>query len=876
MFERKREREQSDFNAEVEAHLRLEEDLLREEGMSEREAMQAARRAFGNLTRAQERFYERSTWVWWDHLRQDVRFGLRTLRNNRGFAAIAMLTLALGIGANSTVFSWINSTLLNPIPGATRTGEIVSVTRGGSVSAAGEFSYPDYVDLRDQNKSFSGLIAFDARPMNLTGTGKPVRVWGTVASANYFDVLGVQPVFGRGFLFEEGLLPEGAPVVVLSYALWQTHYGGDRHIVGRTIAINQHPFSVIGVAPPAFQGSLTGLRADLWVPLMMEREVVSDGDRLTNRGTNWLKSQGRLAADVTPEQAHRELNGLMKRLIEQFPNDHFGQTDIGVYPLWRAPGGANAYFYVLLPMLMALAGAVLLLACANVANLLLVRSVARRREIAIRLSLGASRGQVVRQLLVESALLAVGGGGLAMLVAEWSAGTFLAFIPTTSFPVSLNLHPDRTVLLATLGIALVTGVVFGLLPALRASGIAPAAVLKEEGGNASGGRRKTRLTGALVVAQLALSLLLLATAGLFIQGFRKAQNFDAGFRPEHVLVASYDLYAAGYSMEKGLEFDRQLLAKLEAMPGVESATLADAVPLGYVRNTEMVKIEGYAPQLHEAMDIRSETVGPDYLRTMKIQLVEGREFTAADTQSSQQVAMVNQAMAERYWPNQNAIGRRVWAEDHWSMIVGIVRNSNYDQLNERPQPFLYLPMLQNYWSAAIVQVRVAGDPLTFRSVVEKCVHELNADMPVNGVGPLGAFTQAASARQRIAGTFVGAFGVLALILATVGIYGVVAYRTRQRTHEIGIRVALGASRGHVLRLVLGQGLVLTMGGLGVGLLLALGVAGLLRGQLFGVAPTDAVTYAVVSGLLCGVALAACYIPARRAMRADATVALRYQ
>jgi predicted permease len=809
-------------------------------------------------------------------LLQDLRYGLRMLAKSPGFTAVAVLTLALGIGANSTIFSWINSTLLNPIPGATRTGQIVSVTRGGTVNNAGEFSYPDYVDLRGGSHSFSGLIAFNIRPMDLTGTGKPLRIWGTVASANYFDVLGVRPAMGRGFVPAEGRKPEGAPVVVLSYALWQTRFGGDPQIIGRTIAIDQHPFTVIGVAPRGFRGSLTGLRTDLWVPLMMEREVVSNADRLHDRGSNWLMSQGRLAPGVSPAQARQELNVLMQRLVEQFPNDHFGHNNVGVYPLWRAPDGANAYFYTLLPMLMALAGVVLLLACANVANLLLVRSVARRREIAIRLSMGAGRGRVVRQLLVESSLLALAGGGLAMLLAQWTAGTMQGFIPPTSFPVALVLNPDRTVLVVTLAIALLTGLVFGLVPALRSSKLAPAAVLKEEAGTASGGRHKGRLTGALVVAQLALSMLLLVTAGLFIRGFRKAQRFNPGFNPDHVLVASYDLYPAGYDRASGLEFERQLLAKVRALPGVESATLADAVPLGFVRNSEMVKIEGYAPRPHEAMDIRSATVGPDYFRTLQIPIVSGRGFTPQDNDRSQPVAVVNQAMADRYWPRRDALGKRVWAENHWSTVVGIARNSDHDRLNERPLPFLYLPMFQDYWTSAILEARVAGDPMAFAPAIEKSAHELNADMPLYDVAPLSDFTQVASSRQRIAGTFVGAFGILALVLATVGIYGVVAYSTRQRTHEIGIRMALGAGRRDVVRMVLSYGLRLTMAGLGAGLVLAAAATHLLRGELFGVAPTDALTFSCVALLLCAVSLAACYVPARRATKVDPMVALRYE
>lgn len=365
---------------------------------------------------------------------QDLRYGVRVLVKNPGFTVLVVLTLALGIGANTTIFSWINSTLLNPIPGATNTSRLVSLTRGGTVEDPGEFSYPDYTDLRDGNRSFSALMAFAIRPVDLTGSGKPERLWGTIVSANYFDVLGVRPILGRGFLAAEEQKPGGAAVVVLSYGLWRTHFAGDRHIVGKTISINQHPFTVVGVTSPAFQGSLTGLRSDLWVPLTMQQQVVSASDRLHDRGSNWLMMQGRLAPRISTEKAQQEMNLLMQRIVEQFPDSHFGHNEIGLYPLWRAPDGANAYFYILLPMLLAIAGAVLLLACANVANLLLVRSVSRRTEIAIRVSMGASRWRVMRQLLVESLLLALAGGGGAMLLTSWTVGVFAEFIPPTDFP----------------------------------------------------------------------------------------------------------------------------------------------------------------------------------------------------------------------------------------------------------------------------------------------------------------------------------------------------------------------------------------------------------------------------------------------------------
>jgi predicted permease len=807
---------------------------------------------------------------------QDLRYGLRMLAKNPGFTAVALLALALGIGANSTVFSWINSTLLHPIPGVASTGEVFSLTRGGTGRNPLPFSYPDYADLRDRNHSFSGLMASDIRPMDLTGVGKPEHVWTTLATANYFDVLGVRPMLGRGFLPSEEQKPGGAPVVLVSYALWQGHFGANPAVIGQTIGINHHPYTVIGVTPPAFQGSQTGLRSDLWIPMMMEQQVVSGGDRLHRRGSNWLTVLGRLAPGISRQQAQQEMNLLMEQIVGQYPDLHQGPNEVTLYPLWRAPRSANAYFYILLPTLMAIAGVVLLLACANVANLLLVRSIARRREFAIRLSMGANRGRVVRQLLVESLLLALAGGAIAFLLAAWTAGTFSELIPRTNLPVSLNVSVDRTVLLATLAISILTGMIFGILPALRSSSLAPASVLKEVSGTASGGLHKARLAGALVVAQISLSLLLLICAGLFIRSFREAQHFDPGFNPDHVLLASFDLFPAGYSGADGIEFQRQLLAKLEALPGIRSVTLADWVPLGLIGQTATIRAQGYVPQRNESMDVREAAAGPNYFRTMQIPLLAGRDFTSQDTETTQPVVVVNQALADRYWPHQEAMGKRLYADGKWLAVIGVARTANYERLNEAPQPFFFVPLFQDYSHDAIIHARVAGDPLAIAASVERAVHTLNADLPLFDVAPLTSHLELVTTNQRIAATFVGAFGLLALVLAAVGIYGVVAYTTRQRTQEIGIRMALGAERGEVFRLVLGQGLRLTLIGLGLGLAVSLVVTRFLRSQLFGVTTTDPLTFAFVAVLLCAAALAACYVPARRAAKVDPMVALRYE
>jgi predicted permease len=861
---------------EIGFHLEMKTREYVAAGLPPEEARRAALRSFGNVPLLKEDSREVWGWRWLEDLFQDLRFGARLLARTPGFTLVVAVTLALGIGANSTIFSWINSTLLNPVPGLAHTREVVSLTRGGTAENPNLFSYPDYMDLRERNQSFSGLVGFAIYPMNLTDIGKPERILGTLASANYFDVLGARPMLGRGFLPEDDQEPSAAPVAVISYRLWQSYFGADDSVIGRTIKINQHAYTIIGVTPVTFQGSQTGLPSDVWIPSMMQQQLIPGGDLLHQRNAPWFMLQGRLRRGLSRQQAQQEMNLLMHQIVQQYPDSHKGPNDVTLYPLWRAPYGANAYFYSLLLMLMAIAGVVLLLTCANIANLLLVRSVAREREIAIRLSIGATRWRLVRQLLMESLLLALTGGSIAVVLTFWTAQAFAKFIPPLGVPLSLSAHVDRTVFLTTLLLSALAGVIFGTLPALRSSHLTPARVLKGDTGRGSGGVHKARLTKGLVVTQIALSLLLLICAGLFIRSFRKAQQFDPGFNPDHVLLASLDLFPAGYGESAGIELDRQLLARLEMMPGVQSATLADWVPLGVAISSTTIKPEGYVPRPQESMEIREAIVGPNYLRTMQIPLLAGREITPEDTERTQPVAVVNQALVDRYWPHQEAIGKRLYADGKWFSVIGIARNSNYGNLNEIPEPFLYAPVFQDYYPFTIIHVRVSGDPLAFSPTVEKVVHELNPNLPVFDVTTLKSHVQIASTGERIAGTFVGAFGLVALVLAAVGIYGVIAYTTRQRTHEIGVRMALGAKRSDVFRLVLSQGLRLTLIGLAVGLALSLAATRLLRRELFGVTTTDVPTFVGVAALLCIVALTACYVPARRATRVRPMAALRYE
>jgi predicted permease len=804
-------------------------------------------------------------------LLQDMRFGFRMLVKNPGFTGVAVITLALGIGANSTIFSWINSTLLNPIPGAADTGKLVSVMRGErSEHPTPPFSYPDYVDLRARTESVSGLLAYHQDFVSLTGNGMPERIPGTFVSANYFDLLGVPPFLGRSFSLTEEEKAGSTPAVVISYALWQSHFGGDRSIVGQSIQISQRLCTIVGVAPPGFVGSAPGTRSDIFAPL-----VYGDG-AFRQRDNFWLNVLGALKPAITRRQAEAELDLQMRRIVKQYPDSHRGPNQITLDPLYRSPFGANVYLFKTLPMLLALAAVLLLLGCANVANLLLVRSVARRRELALRLSMGAGRWRLVRQLLVESLVLALLGGGAAMLLTGWTAGTFASFFPPTNLPLAINGRVDYRVFGLTAIISILAALIFGILPALRSSHLSPLAILKEEAGSLSGGIHKSRLSRTLVVAQISLSLLLLISAGLFIRSLRNAQRSGLGFDPSHVLVASYDLGSVGYSEDQGVAFHRQLISKLAALPGVESATLADFSPLSFTIHTDYIHPDGYLPRPGESMEVSQAIVGPNYLRTMRTPIIAGRDFTEQDSVRSQLVAIVNEEFVNRYWPGESAIGKRFSQGGAWFTVVGVAGNGKYRRLVYAPEPVFFQPLYQRYRGLVTVHARVYGNPQSYAAAVERTVHQLNADLPVFGVTTLKSSMQLGSIFEWLAGTFASGFGLLALALAAVGIYGVIGYTTRQRTHEIAIRIALGARRAEVVRLVLGQGLVLTLAGLAVGIAMSLALTRYLKSVLFGVTTSDLGTYVAVTILLCLVSLIACYIPARRATKVDPMVALRYQ
>jgi predicted permease len=685
----------------------------------------------------------------------------------------------------------------------------------------------------------------------------------------------VRPILGRSL---ESTAPNerlGTAEAVLGYGLWQNHFGADPSIIGKTVHINLHPYTIVGVAPEGFQGCMGGLRSDLWIPLGMDSQI-SGSERIKYRDVFWLNVLGKLQPGVDHRRAENELNILMQRLAERFPDAHKGPNTISSDPLWRSPFGVNVYLYGTLPILFALALVLLLLACANLANLLLVRSVARRREFAIRLSIGASRWRLVLQLMVENALIALAGAGLALLLTRWTAHGLSAFLPPTTLPLTLNGRVDRTVLVAAIMISLLTAAVSGVLPALRASrlALAPVSALKDEALNTSGGIHKSRLAGGLVVGQIALSLLLLVCAGLLARSLQRAQDSYPGFDPSHVFLASFDLKPTGYSRAQGIEFDKQMLVRLKSLPGVQSVTLGDFSPLSYTIHTDFIQPEGYVPGKNESMEVDRGVAGPEYLRTVRTALLAGRDFTDRDNASAPPVSIINKALADRYWQGQNPIGKRLQVARQWTTVVGVAANGKYRRLVYDTAPLVLIPMLQNYRTDQILYVRVAGDPMAYASAVERTVHGLNSDLPLFNETSLAANMRMGNAFERIAAAFAGSFGLLALILAAIGVYGVVAYATKQRTHEIGIRMALGAGKRDIFRQVLGRGLHFAGLGLVLGLMISFALTRYLRGMLYGVGTADWLTFVMAAILLCVATLIACFVPARRAASTDPMQALR--
>ncbi len=867
------QRRERELQEEIDAHLQMAIADRVARGETAEAARQAAAREFGNIPLVQD--VTRQMWGqgWLEQLGRDVRYALRQLRKSPGFSITATAMLAVAICANSTVFSWIDGTMLRPIPGARDTGDLVSLQRGErNFSPTPPFSYLDYRDLREQNHTFAGMLAYHHDWITLTGGAQPQRVFIANVTANYFDVLGIKPVLGRFFLAEEETRPDAVPNVILSYSLWKARYAADQAIVGKSIEIARHPVTVIGVAPEGFVGAMPGLRDDLWVTL---DPLGTDVWRITHRSGSavWLNVIGRLRPGVSRGQAAQDLDTVMHNIVAAFPDDHLGENRITLDPMWRSPFGANGFMAATLPILLAFAAVVLLLTSANVATLTLVRFVSRRRELAIRQSLGANRMQLVRQMVLEGVVLSIVAGAVALALTTWTSKTFAWFFRASSSPTTLNGSMDHNVVIGIAVFSLLAGMLCGALPAWRSSHAPAVEVLKAESASISGGSRNRKLLSALVVAQIALSLPLLLCSGLFLRTLRNLAGANPGFEQDHILTATVGLNIAGYSRDEEQVIRHKILDRVSALPGVNVATLTDWIPMTLSHKGEDAYPEGYVPHPHESLQVYHAEVSSRYFESLHIPILEGREFTPDDDEKAPRVLIVDQTAAKRYWPGQDPLGKklRVWGRPF--TVVGVVRNSTHMLMNESPEPMVYMSFFQQGYET-IVQVKTEGNPVDLAPAVENAIHEIDTRLPVFDVRPMRESTQMASSFAVIQSALAGMFALIGLVLAVTGIYGIVAYRTQMRTHEIGVRMALGASRVDVLRLVLLQGLWLTGIGLALGLAFALGLTRFIARLLYGIGANDPVTVASVVVLLGAMSLVACYFPAHRAMRRNPVAAIR--
>lgn len=806
----------------------------------------------------------------------DISYSVRSLLKNPGLTLAAILSLGLGIGANTTIFTWVQAVLFRPIPMAADPGSVRILAMENREGASRSWSYPNYKDFRDR-ATMVDVVAQDDLTYNVAVDGTAERAWGGLVSGNYFQVLGVPAVAGRIFTAADDVTPGGHPFAVISYGFWQQRFAGDPAVIGKQVTINNTPITIVGVTPEGFIGAFGGIAASVFVPMAMQREMMG-GDRLNLRGNGWFQLLARLKPGVSDAQAQAEATTIMSQLEQEYKNFNEGRR-LRVLQTWDAPFGAATVLKPVLTVLTVLVALVLVIACANVANLLLSKAVSRRREIALRLSLGASRMRLIRQLLTESLLLALAAGVTGVVMAYWTMDVIMAFVPPVDMPFDLGLRMDGTTLMFALVVSLITGLVFGLAPALQASGSQTMHALKEEGRSGGGGRSTGRLRSALVVAQVAVCLVLLVGASLFLRSFIAAQSLSPGFDPNGVVTASMDMFPSGYTGDRLREFQRRTMETMTALPRVQSAAFGSRLPLGMSGNNSMgVTIDGYVPRENEEVVISYSTVGPRYFETLSIPIRQGREYADTDTPDSPNVVVINEAMARRYWKDGNAMGGRIRiANQNVVEVVGIVADSKYGSINERPLPQMFLSLARYPISTLRMFVKASGDPATMVAETRNALRSIDAGLPIYDARTMNEHMQVAVFAQRMAANLLGAMGILALLLAAIGLYGVMAYAVSQRTQELGIRLALGASPGSLLGMIVGQGMRLTTIGLVIGLALAFGAfgsIGAVRTLLPGISPLDPVTYLAVPLMLGLIALLASWIPGRRAGKVDPLAALR--
>jgi len=883
---------EDDFSAELESHVAMHvEDGVRS-GLSEVEARRKALIYLGGLEQTKIAHRERRGLPWLEELSQDLRFAIRQLRKSPGFAITAILTLAVGIATSTTVFSWIDAILLHPLPGVEHADRLFAVE---TVTPDGKFvpnSYPDYQDYRDHLKLLDGIAVTHPAAFSVGEQDHAERVWGELVSGTFFSVLGVKAALGRTFLPSEyGDKPGAFPIAVISDRYWRSHFYADPSVIGKTIRINQHELTIVGVTPSAFRGSTPGEALDLWVPYMMQPMLNGVQEwMLRDRGDRNMLGIARLKAGVSPEQAQAEIAALAARMAVADADMNEGLS-AALLPISKSHFGPQSLLMAPLKILMGVCLVLLMIVCANVANLLLARTAARQKEFSTRLALGAGRGRLTRQVLTESFLLAAISSLVGLIATRWMSQALGLLVPGGQLSLVMHSEMNVHVLLFTTGLCLLTAVLAGLVPALQSARADLNEKLNEGGRSGTAGIHSHRLRSALVAAEVSLALVALVGAGLFARSFEQTRQIDPGFDPNHVLLSQFYLSTNGYSLEQRKEFCRRLREKVETSPGIEGTAYSDGVPLGFEPSWwEHLEVEGYTPQTSENMKLFRNVISPGYLGLMHIPLLAGRDFTEHDDEHSHLVMIVNQAFARRFFGESNPIGRRVHGWGEWFTIVGVAKDSKYHNLTESSLPYFYVPFRQIYRAdmSLAFYVRTKGDPKAVLSMVRQKVREIDPNVTVFDAVPLIEYIGASLYQQKVAASLLSVLGTLAVILAAVGLYSVMAYSVAQRTHEIGIRMALGARRSDVLKMVVRQGVTLAAAGLVIGIVLAFissramatisftGSAMGNSGKLLGTSATDPFTYLGSVLFLLAVAALAAYVPAMRAARVEPMVALRHE
>src|SRR5213080_3096355 len=875
---RKQSRE-AEMNAEIQQHL----DALIERniaaGMSPKEARNAAIRQFGGVEQIKEVAREQRVWRWADEFLQDLRFGARMLWRTPGFSILAILCLTLGIGTNASVLSWIEGILVRPYPLVAHQDRMfaLNATTRGEQGYTG-LSYPEFLDYEKSSTLLESFIVDRITGTTLSVGDRAERASGAIVSANYFDALGVQPILGRGFRPEEGTGRNAHPVTVIGYRTWKERYGGDPNIIGRTQYLNGVQHTIIGVAPEKFHGTFIGYSFSFWVPTSMQETFDTTGYKLEDRGARWIEGYAFLKPGVTRQQADAELNSIAQRFENDFPDTNRGH-EVQLFPLWKTPFNGAGNMSPTLAITMAVVFLVLLIACANVSNLLLARSLLRHHEMTMRLALGAGRRRLVRQLLTEGLLLSLiaAAGGIA--VACWCRNALGLVSPSRTPGITID-YPgqlDWRVLALSVAVCIGSTILFALIPAIQASHVDLSGALKSEGSGMIGGSGRSRLRSVLVFVQVALSFVLIAGTGLLLRSLAQIQSSDPGFSTRNVVVSSVDLFSSGYKPERAKIFYEQMLERIQALPGVQSATLARVRPFSYsVYSSAPLEIEGYQPPRNEQLAADYNEVGEGYFATIGIPIITGREFNRTDDENAPPVAIVNETMAAKYWPGKNPAGQRLKVKDKWMEIVGVAKNANYRTKLEQSTPFFYVPVRQNFFVQNGFLIRTDQSAAAMMNALAREIHALDPNLALLDAISLQQQVDVMSYTQRLAAALLAIFGGMALFLAAIGLYAVMSYSVSQGTRELGMRMALGARADDVLRLVISRGIRLTAAGIVIGAVAALTLTRLMGNLLYKVSPRDPLAFASAFVIMSVVALAACFLPAWRATRIDPAQALRDQ